>query len=548
MSKKIARSLGRGEVGDAARHEKSNEVALPLDHIIKERYPTFVDALRDLDDALTLLFLFANLPSTSTVPHKIISLCQRLTLEFSHYVITSHTLRKTFLSIKGIYYQATIHGQDIMWLVPYKFVQRVTGDVDFRIMGTFVEFYTTLLGFVNYRLYTEVGLVYPPRFNAEVDEAGGELAAFTLEGKNIEEQKSIEANGDGQELDPELQRQIESISEQPTLTDDTEPQIEEPTETAIDTFNPIDPLADTLLQPAPPSSAYENLFADITVFISREAPKSALEFLFRAFGCKRIGWPEILGEGAWTNNEWDAKITHQVVDRPAFAQAPVTNDGEAEGNGEEVVKRTEPMRMLNRIYVQPQWVWDSINSLKLLRSDLYAPGAMLPPHLSPWVKPREGGYDPTAPLNGASASDGEKLTPAPTNGATRGENEDEEQEADEAESEEDEDVADDQADASESDAGSFAGFDGGSEDDIELQHQRELEAEAKGVKPKARETRSKTSNRAEKEKEEDLERRKMLLTRKKRKLYDRAMHSKRKTDAGDEKLRSKRAKVEKGST
>ena len=187
LSKKIARSLGRGEVGDAARLEKQGAPKLSLDHIIKERYPTFVDALRDLDDALSMLFLFASLPSTSNVPPKTISLCQRLCLEFEHYLITTHSLRKSFLSIKGIYYQATIQGQDILWLVPYKFVQRVTSDVDLRIMGTFVEFYTTLLGFVNFRLYTSIGLVYPPKFNAESDEQGAELTAFMLEGRGIED-------------------------------------------------------------------------------------------------------------------------------------------------------------------------------------------------------------------------------------------------------------------------------------------------------------------------------------------------------------------------
>lgn len=39
---------------------------LSLGHVIKERYPTFMDAIRDLDDALCLVFLFANMPSDST--------------------------------------------------------------------------------------------------------------------------------------------------------------------------------------------------------------------------------------------------------------------------------------------------------------------------------------------------------------------------------------------------------------------------------------------------------------------------------------------------
>ena len=185
LSKKIARSLGRGEVGDAVRLEKTGTQKVSLDHIVKERYPTFLDAIRDLDDALSLLFLFANLPSTANVPPKTIRLCQKLCHEFQHYIILSHSLRKSFLSIKGIYYQATVQGQDIMWLVPYKFVQRVTGDVDFRIMGTFIEFYTTLLGFVNFRLYSSLGLVYPPKFNSKSDERGGELGAFTLEGISV---------------------------------------------------------------------------------------------------------------------------------------------------------------------------------------------------------------------------------------------------------------------------------------------------------------------------------------------------------------------------
>ena len=84
VAKKIGRALGRGEASDAARLEKNLMPKVKLDHIIKERYPTFVDALRDLDDALSMLFLFANLPSSEHIPAKTIALCQRLTREFEH--------------------------------------------------------------------------------------------------------------------------------------------------------------------------------------------------------------------------------------------------------------------------------------------------------------------------------------------------------------------------------------------------------------------------------------------------------------------------------
>lgn len=37
----------------------------------------------------------------------------------------TRALRKTFLSIKGIYYQAEVMDQTVTWLVPYQFTQHV---------------------------------------------------------------------------------------------------------------------------------------------------------------------------------------------------------------------------------------------------------------------------------------------------------------------------------------------------------------------------------------------------------------------------------------
>lgn len=92
-----------------------------IDHIVKERYPTFIDALRDLDDCLTLCFLFSTFPSINHVPRDRSLLCRRLTVEFMHALIASQAIRKVFVSIKGYYFQAEIKGQTVNWIVPHYF-------------------------------------------------------------------------------------------------------------------------------------------------------------------------------------------------------------------------------------------------------------------------------------------------------------------------------------------------------------------------------------------------------------------------------------------
>jgi pescadillo len=570
--------------------EKNGTPKIKLDHIIKERYPTFVDALRDLDDALTLLFLFANLPSTETVPPKTIARCQRLCQEFQHYLIVSHSLRKSFLSIKGIYYQATIQGQDILWLVPYRFVQRVTTDVDYRIMGTFVEFYTTLLGFINFRLYTSIGLVYPPKFDATADEKGGELSAFTLESRKIGDGEETEGpleltNGqDGETLtnSEAVQAKVDAlvnVVEPEVPVEEANEEDGEVDNEAIDTFNPEAPNADTLPQPEHGGNEAAQLFSEFTFYISREAPRQPLEFLLRAFGSKRVGWDSVLGEGAFTHSEADLRITHQIVDRPSLPEGALPPIPETDVVTDTQNGTIKPgSRVPGRSYVQPQWVWDCVNEGKLLRPDLYAPGATLPPHLSPWVKPGKG-YDPKVPL--AEQEDEDEAEAVAEEDAAA--------DVDELESETDNPVSSEllQSDDEPVDGGmdiapsdeedeemSYAeqddGFEGfedeelaeDSDDEVEdtrSQYQKELEAEAAGLpfstkdskksqangKPAKTPREKKVADRKKKDAEE-LERQKMMMSRKKRKLLEKMLYSNQQKDDEAAKLRSKRRKIEKG--
>ena len=165
---------------DAADRLEAARPRHRLDHLVRERYPTLADALRDLDDPLTLAHLFACLPSDERahLPRRAVAAARARSLEWQAWVVQAHALRKCFISVKGYYFQADVHGTPVTWLVPHALAQVLPPDVDVRVMLTFLELYLTLLRFVLFRLYTSAGAAYPPPADAGLDAAAAGIEAI----------------------------------------------------------------------------------------------------------------------------------------------------------------------------------------------------------------------------------------------------------------------------------------------------------------------------------------------------------------------------------
>jgi pescadillo len=307
----------RKDQPDRAKKFKENMPTYTLNHIVKERYPGFADALKDLDDPLCLVNLFSAFQAHKIfdIPHDQVELCTRLAKEFSFYCIKSRSLRKVFLSIKGIYYQAEVEGQTITWIAPYQFTQKLPADVDYKVMLTFLEFYQTLLKFVNFKLFSSLGLNYPPKVDQKL---ANDLDSFSFSTMVVENKEN--------NIESDVLEQKYQISKE--FTDN---------ETVQLINNKF-------------SNPHANLFEGLVFFCNREVPRYSLEFVILCFG----------GEVLWDSdnvNVDDSRITHVLTDRDP--------------------KQLKMKK--NREYIQPQWVYDCINNQILLPVAEYAPGKVFFP-------------------------------------------------------------------------------------------------------------------------------------------------------------------------
>lgn len=66
------------------------------------------------------------MPAGAGIDTKLIQKLKRLVDEFCSYIVKTRALRKVFISVKGIYYQASIMNQDVSWIVPFDFPQKVS--------------------------------------------------------------------------------------------------------------------------------------------------------------------------------------------------------------------------------------------------------------------------------------------------------------------------------------------------------------------------------------------------------------------------------------
>lgn len=326
---------------------------------------------------------------------------------------------------------------------------RIPNDVDFRVMDTFLLFYTKLLGFVNFTLYTGLNLKYPPRVDESRDMNDNGLSALILEpaqgadsaameieaGASAGAAKPLKPSKDEKvqarmaslhEVLPEIETKVTEVGADEAEAEAAAAAPDAAGDAALDVFpeqmeggeEAIENIEEAKIAAAA-REKFATLFKGKYFFLGRETPRYSLEFVIPAFG-GTVSWEGVgddeLGSGPFGPD--DKRITHHVVDRPKLNKQRV-----------------------DRHYVQPQWIYDCINCQKLLPtapyvSDAFNPachsqetrsshevpltpirytvGATLPPHQSPFGdEGQDASFVPPDPTTlgdeDLGASDGEEV-------------------------------------------------------------------------------------------------------------------------------------------
>ena len=158
---KYKKAVNRGETFSAPQPKP------PYAELIRSRYPTVADAIRDLDDGLTTVALVSQLASVPHIDAARIRRASELIAEFHFYVAKAQLLKKGFISVKGYYFEASIEMMPVIWRIPHRFPLQVEEGVDYKVIADFLELYENLLSFINAHLYRSIEMKYPPSIDQE---------------------------------------------------------------------------------------------------------------------------------------------------------------------------------------------------------------------------------------------------------------------------------------------------------------------------------------------------------------------------------------------
>ena len=299
-------------------------------------------------------------------------------------------------------------------------------------MLTFFEFYETLLGFVLFKLYGDLGVRYPlsivassdtttslhptlggkassvlaanlnslqialndaSKGNSAADAVKDALQNETNDNDSTMGEKKATTNAKTKKKQKQLMLSIDEALKGVTQDDnddegedgaEDDDGMDEDDEDQIPIAAPLRQALEAIEDSAvsnneggnmhiindPEARKRHQLFHNLTFFLSREIPRGYLELIILSYGGK-VGWE---GQDSPIAME-DKSITHHIVDRPkllpTYAKLPKSRE-----------------------YIQPQWILDCANFNFVLPIQKYSVGAALPPHLSPWVDDKEEGYVP----------------------------------------------------------------------------------------------------------------------------------------------------------
>ena len=229
----------------------------------------------------------------------------------------------------------------------------VPRNADMRIMKHFLEFYIAMVGHVNFHLLQKANFRYPLK-PANVPDWEGKQK------QDLDNFKNLMAS-----LNYKMEKVVEETEEEKEEKDEDKE---------------ISNLSSKLMKLTSNSTREafleqiqnlekRKLFRGLKFFISRENNREGLTLIIRNCGGE-VSWPQTVFPCS-TYQEDDETITHQIVDRPNFQK-----------------------KYLSRYYVQPQWVYDCLNAATLRPVQPYFPGAILPPHVCPFLRDIEGWYVP----------------------------------------------------------------------------------------------------------------------------------------------------------